>query len=67
MYEQKKVEIERERQELVELERRIQKEGVREKKVVEKIQRLNSPESDGLPIKSRQHGVGHQAQQYASR
>jgi hypothetical protein len=34
VYEQKKVEIERERQELMELERRIQKEGIKEKKVV---------------------------------
>ena len=51
----------------MELERRIQKEGIKEKKVVEKIQRLNSPESDNLPIKSRQNVGITQPQQYASR
>lgn len=37
MYEQKKEEIERERSELIELERKIQKEGIKEKKVVRQI------------------------------
>lgn len=37
MYEQKKREIQKERQELMELERKIQKEGLKEKKIIQKI------------------------------